>query len=343
VEKVKMKIKVIVSLATAALFTSGYILSMNVPLGPHLYIDQPAVRTELITDNAVALDAGDSSSADIEPPADDAADTCDQSGKMTMLFLGENLPETPERGADAIRLLRADFDNKLINVLALSPDVQVERPVLASEAIENPTLTNVYYLGKESKSGSESEKMIEGMRYISQTLFNNFGYHPSHYVIIKQSLMEDIVDTLGGLPINLTEDVDGTSEGFGYFSEGEQVMNGQQVLNYVRILNPTNVTGSSELNRIKRQNQILAALAAQMGSSETIAKLPILMMQFYESLTTDLNIQQVEALFCLLGDDEVKINYIEVPSDMFASGKNRILIPKDYNNLGKYIIENAGQ
>ncbi len=339
----KMKKKAIVSLAIAALFTSGYILSMNVPLGPHLNIEQPAVKTEIIANYAVTLDAGHSSAADIKPPANDAADTCDQSGIMTMLLLGENLPETPERGADAIRLLRADFDNKLINVLSLSPDVQLETPVLASEAIESSTLTNVYYLGKESKSGSESEKMIEGTRNISQSLLDNFGYYPSHYISIKQSLLEDIVDTLGGLPINLPEDVDGTSEGFGYFSEGEQVMDGQQVLNYVRILNPTNVTGSSELNRIKRQNQILAALAAQMSSSETIAKLPILIVQFYESLTTDLNMQQIEALFCLLGEDEVRINYIEVPSEMFASGKNRILIPKDYNTLGKYIIENAGQ
>jgi LCP family protein required for cell wall assembly len=338
-----MKKKVIASLATAALFTSGYILSMNVPLGPHLNSEQPAVKTELITNNAVTLDAGDSSAADIKPPANNAADTCDQSGIMTMLLLGENLPETPERGADAIRLLRADFDNKLINILALSPEVQVKTPDLASEAIESSTLTKVYYLGKESKSGSEPEKMIEGTRDISQTLLNNFGYYPSHYVIIKQSLMEDIVDTLGGLPINLPEDVDGNSEGFGYFSEGEQVMDGQQVLNYVRILNPANVTGSSELNRIKRQNQVLAALAAQMSSPETIAKLPILIMQFYESLATDLNIQQIEALFCLLGEDEVKMNYIKVPSDMFSSGKNRILIPKDYNTLGKYIVENAGQ
>lgn len=269
-----------------------------------------------------------------------ATGVCGETGTFKVLLLGENLPETPRRGADAIRLLRVDYDRQRVDVLALPPDLWVQTPALVFAGIDDTTLTLAYFEGKQITAGSERDKMMGATRYVAQSLMDNFDYLPTNYITLKQSVFRDLVDELGGLPINIPEAVDGTLEGFGFFSAGQQVLSGQQVVNYVRILAPANDPAPSEWTRISRQNQVLTALNAQLTSPQIITKIPGVVQQFYSNVITDLSVKQLFSLACLLGASGVNINLSELGPQLVTPGEGGILLPKTAE-IQQLILEKA--
>jgi len=313
-------------LAAVALFGSGYLFSINRPLGPALDVApvEPAAQSQPV-------------SAPAQAQATPAAPVCGQTGVFTLMFLGENLPETPGRGADALRLMRVDFDAGTVATLALPPDL-----VLDVEGYKSPTLTTLYLAGKENSQGSEKDKMVAGARLLAQSFSDNFTFVPDHYIVLKQSVFAEVVDDIDGLKINLPDAVDGTPEKFGKFEAGQQVLTGQQVVDYVRIFAPANGPAATEQNRIARQNQVLHALIAQLIEPATLLKFPELIKECFEDVVTDLSLAQANSLGCVLSDEDVKFEFFEIPAEMFNQSSGRALTPLDLQQVGEFIREKVG-
>jgi len=314
-------------LAAVALFGSGYLFSMNRPLGPALDVApaEPAAQAQPV-------------SAPAQAQATPAASVCDQTGVVTLMLLGENLPETPGRGADAIRLMRVDFDANIVTTLVLSPDL-----ILEVEGYESPTLTTIFLAGKENSQGSEKDKMVAGARLLAQSFSDNFAFVPDHYIVLKQSVFAEMIDDIEGLKINLPSAVDGTPEDFGKFEAGQQVLTGQQVMNYVRIFAPANGPAATEQNRVVRQNQVLQALLAQLKEPASVLKFPELIKECFEEVVTDLSLAQANSLGCVLSSENVKFEFFEIPAELLKQVKGREMIPADYQALEKFIQETVGE
>lgn len=311
----------------------------NLPLGPHLTASAAGLSSDSAKNNNTVSDvlAAVATSA---PSL--VSGNCGQTGRMSILFLGENLPNTPWHGADAIRLLRADFDQNTVDVLSLPPELWVDTPILKDFRVRSTTLTMVYFLGKQADNLSDRDKMVQATEFFAQTLNFNFGYVPYHYITVNQTVYRDMIDKLGGLHIDLPKDVDGTPEQFGYFKAGSQVLSGQQVLNYVRIMMPANDADHREARRIERQNQVLLALFAQLASPDSLKLVPGMIQQFQQDVVTDLSANQLTALGCLLSDRTVKVNQVDVPGDLIMLGRNSVLLPLT-PNLGQFIKTTVGQ
>ncbi|RLC73683.1 MAG: hypothetical protein DRJ03_26625 [Chloroflexi bacterium] len=258
-----------------------------------------------------------------------AAGTCGQHGSTTVLLLGESLPESHQaRGASAIRLIRVDYDAQTVRVLALPPYLWVDTPALSAAQIDATVLTLVYWEALQVGPGSDRAKMAYAANVFAQTLEDNFGLVPDHFISVRQGVFVDTIDALGGLSIDLPEDVDGLPSRSGTYSAGPQVLDGQGVLDYVSIYSAGGDEPPAEWERLERQDQVLRALEAQLARPETLFKLPDLLRQFHQDVVTDMGLSQILVLACILQEPDVSIEYLELDADLVTLGEDNILLPK---------------
>lgn len=259
-----------------------------------------------------------------EPPS-----ACGRTGTMTVLLLGESLPEDrPGRGASAIRLLEVDYGAKTVRVLALPPYMQVNTPALSEAGIQATALTLTYWKALELAEGSERAKMAYATDIFLLTLFDNLGLAPDHSISMRQGAFIDMIDALGGLEIELPENVDGSPSGLGAYSAGEQVLDGQAVLDYVTIYPAAADTPPTEWERLDRQEQVLRALRDQLIRPQTLFRFPRLIRRFHQDVVTDLGLGDILTLACMLQESDLTIEHLELPSELFTPGEGKTLFPK---------------
>jgi anionic cell wall polymer biosynthesis LytR-Cps2A-Psr (LCP) family protein len=297
----------------------------NRSLGPELQVTSPTATSAPLTDTAIT----DQAQAQVSPEPAQISGLCGQQGSVTVLLLGESLPEDqPLRGASAIRLVRVDYDTRTIRVLALPPYLWVPTPVLAAAGIDANALTRVYWDSLPLGTGSERARMAYATNVFAQTLADSFALVPDNYVTLKQGTFVDMIDAVGGLSIDLPEDVDGSPSGARYFYAGAQVMDGQAALDYARIYPAVGDTSPIEWERLERQRQVVYSLGAQLTRPQNVVRLPALIRQFYQDLVTDLSLNEAYALACVLQAPDVSFEDLALSPDMVTVGPDEMLMPK---------------
>jgi LCP family protein required for cell wall assembly len=295
---------------------------MNAPLGPKLEVTESAVQPTSMQP-VTAVDA-ESVTLATEVPG-----ICSGQGTLTLLVLGESFPVTNQfRGADAIRLVQVDFDTAAIIITAFPPDLLVNTSGISSVKSNASTLTAVYYLAKQSLNDNERNKMAQASNAVAQALTDNFALSPDNYLTMKEVTFQDVIDTMGGLPIYFPQTVINPSSGQVFANAGQQVLTGQQALDYSRFIEGSSPALVFEWNRFDRQNQILVAILQQIFSYKTASNFPGLVNDFYQDVVTDLTPNQLLDLTCVLQNtDTSDYQYIEFNTTMISSEQNGILIP----------------
>jgi LCP family protein required for cell wall assembly len=126
-----------------------------------------------------------------------------------------------------------------------------------------------------------------GFKMLADTLKQNFGLQADHYVVINFSSFKKIIDSLGGLEVNVGEPLTDRYGGRGTITihKGEQNMNADMVLWYVRSRKTSN-----DFARNRRQQEILLAVGQKLLTLDAIRRAPELYSAYKESVTTDLNL-----------------------------------------------------
>ena len=177
-------------------------------------------------------------------------------------------------------------------------------------------------------TGSERARIAYATNVLAQTLADNFGLVPDNYIFLAQGTFVDTIDALGGLSIDLPEAVDGSPSGFRYFYAGPQVLDGQSTLDYVRIYPAAGDRSPIEWERTARQRQVLDALRVQLARPETVMRLPALIHEFYQDVVTDLSLNQISTLACVLESEDVWIEQLALGPEMVSVGPDQMLRPK---------------
>ena len=177
-----------------------------------------------------------------------------------------------------------------------------------------------------------------GAQLTRQTVTAVLGLPVDYVVKIEFDGFERIIDTLGGVEIELVQplyDPYYPDDADGYkplrIPAGRQRLNGEQALGYARsrLTDP-----EADFGRIKRQQQLLLALRDQFLTSDTLPRLPALVQQLSNAVTTDFPLTKVPALARLgmsIPPDRITrlaINYDQglVTSAVTATGAE-VLIP----------------
>jgi LCP family protein required for cell wall assembly len=169
-----------------------------------------------------------------------------------------------------------------------------------------------------------------GFDKLAATFEHNFGVRPDHYVLINFSSFKQIVDSLGGLDVNVGVNVSDYRNGY-YFTvpAGPQTMDADTVLWYVRSRKTSN-----DFQRSRRQQEVLMAIFQKMLSLNALRRIPEFYAIYKDNFTTDMGLTTLVPLFPLAAQlvDTSRIHHYFIgPNqvyDWITPGGGMVLVPR---------------
>jgi LCP family protein required for cell wall assembly len=128
-----------------------------------------------------------------------------------------------------------------------------------------------------------------GFDLVGQTFKENFGVRPDHYVLINFYNFKQFVDELGGLDVNVSQELSDYREGYWTtIPAGEVNMDADTVLWYVRSRKTSN-----DFARNKRQQEVLLAIMKEVLTLKNLTRVPELYDIYKDMVITDLSLADI--------------------------------------------------
>jgi LCP family protein required for cell wall assembly len=143
--------------------------------------------------------------------------------------------------------------------------------------------------------------MAYGFNVLQQTFQYNFGITPDHYVLTSFDGFKSIIDTLGGIDVNASQNLTDYCDlpqaaGNGKCSVGPGIvhMNGATALWYARSRYST-----SDFDRTRRAQEVIIAGFKRLMSLDAVSKAGTLYNQYKNSVQTDLSLSDILPLLSM--------------------------------------------
>lgn len=132
-----------------------------------------------------------------------------------------------------------------------------------------------------------------GYHTLAMTLAYNFGVYPDNYLMVNFSNFVQIINSLGGIDVEVGEDFSDQRTGFGWYQvkKGTVHMDGDTALWYVRSRYTT-----SDIDRLRRAQEIIQAIGYRMLSFDVLKRSPELYEIYKDTVHTDLGLGDVARL-----------------------------------------------
>lgn len=213
---------------------------------------------------------------------------------MNILLLG--IDRRPDEGdaparTDTMMIVTFDPYGHTAGLLSIPRDLWVPIPLKDGSVIQDRVNTANTYGELYHYPGGGPALAKSAVEY-------NLGVRIHYYTIVDFAAFQRIVDTLGGITVHLSEPlIDNAYPTDDYetmrisIPAGVQHLDGQRALWYARSRH-----GSSDISRMKRQQEVLLALREKALSLTIIPKLPQLWREFRGGVQTDMSLAEVLAL-----------------------------------------------
>ena len=130
---------------------------------------------------------------------------------------------------------------------------------------------------------------LGGFQLLAKTFEYNFGIHPDYYVLVNFSSFKKIVDSLGGLDVQVTEPLSDYRAGYWVtIPSGSVHMDADTVLWFARSRKTT-----SDFARNERQQEILQALYEKLLSMDALKRAPEFYQIYKDNVTTDVDLVDI--------------------------------------------------
>lgn len=207
-------------------------------------------------------------------------------GFENILVLGVDARGEEKSRTDTMMLVAHNKETNDVKIISFMRDIYAEIP-----GYQSYKLNTAFYLG--------------GVDLLADTLRNMFGVEIQHYAIVDFTSFEKLVDigAPDGVEIDVEKDM---SEKIGVtLTQGRQRLNGKQLLGYARF----RADEDSDFGRVRRQQQVLAALKDEMITFSAIPQYPKLAGAAQGYVQTDIPvIDQVKMAtdIAIGGTDEIE-------------------------------------
>ncbi len=221
------------------------------------------------------------------PPAPPTA----EGERINILLLGIDRRGNKGWGyrTDTIIIVTVDPVNGTAGMLSIPRDLYLEIPGCKEDRINT---ANVYGYNRCKYPGG-------GPALLKRTIEYNFGIPIDYYIMVDFKGFEQIVDTLGGIDVNVPRTLHDTrypdpkpGDPYGmktvHFDPGWQHMDGKRALEYARSRMST-----SDFDRADRQQRILLAIRDKAMSLDLIPKLPSLFATMGNMVKTDMSLDEM--------------------------------------------------
>jgi LCP family protein required for cell wall assembly len=170
---------------------------------------------------------------------------------------------------------------------------------------------------------------LGGPTCVQRTVESLTGLRIDDFVVVDFAGFKDMVDAIGGVTVYIEQPISDPHSKI-YFDAGCQTLDGKAALDYVRVRKGTGTDGS-DLSRIQRQQQFLAALVQQVTSTGVLFN-PLELYDFLDaatqSVTTSPGLGSIRAMAGVaLRVREIGLDRIEfttVPVETYPPDPNRV-------------------
>ena len=245
-------------------------------------------------------------------------------GITNVLLIGTDARTLEENSrADSIIIATLDNNNKKIKLTSLFRDTLVDIPGYG-----------------ERKINAAME--LGGKDLLIDTIRSNYNIHLDKYVIINFWGFEAVIDEIGGLELDVTEDL--IYELNKYIGEstggndcpvqeaGLQVLNGKQALSYARI----RYNVGDDYARTSRQREVIIKLAEKLKETNPIKYLGI-MNKLVEHINTNIDLgDALDLAYTIYKLPSLNTEQLQIPVTNLA-------VTMNYRELGSVFITDLEQ
>jgi LCP family protein required for cell wall assembly len=234
-----------------------------------------------------------------------------QNSRVNILLLGSDWRQYQGYRTDMLLLVSINTTQGTVSLVSFPRDLFVTIPGYGSNRI------------------NEAQE-FGGINLTKAVFMENFGVQIDYYLMTNFNGFRNIVNSLGGINVNASKslsdhcDLPQAVNGYCYVPVGTTYMDGATALWYVRSRYST-----SDIDRLRRAQEVLVALFQRLMSLDAVAKAPQLWSDFSSSIETDMNLDAILSLLPLaptLLADQTRIHQYSI----------------DYKEVSGYIVPQTG-
>ena len=263
---------------------------------------------------------------------------------------GDNNVDGSE-GSDEVSVARSDTalimhisaDRKRVDAVSIPRDTLVDIPECKSldgetaGAEEDGQFNSAFANG--AGTGNDKKAVASGAACTLKTVEKMTDIRIDDFVVVDFNGLSKVVDSLGGVHVQVDEAIDDPDYTGMKLDEGCQKLDGQTALQYARVRH--GVGDGSDISRISRQQKLMNAMASKALSSNLLTQSGFLTSTL-ETLTTSEHIGQIGNLsglaYSVQGVGMDKINFITMPNEQ-AADENRVVPSENAKKVWKAIKE----
>ena len=156
-------------------------------------------------------------------------------------------------GPDMLMLVRVDSESKQVTLVSVPANAQVS-------------------LSDGNAHRIADAQLLGGDEYLVSTVASFTGVNVSHLIKTDAEGLESLVDYLGGLTVDIGQEVDDPNAGDTYIPAGTQTLDGKTVLTLCRALN----FAEGDETRAENQQKVVLALAEKLLQTNAFSIIPTL-------------------------------------------------------------------
>ena len=191
--------------------------------------------------------------------------------------------------SDTTIVMHISADRQRVEMVSIPRDSLVDIPDCLREdgstsRPQSDTMFNSAY-----SIGGESGLVSDAAACTQRTVEQNTGVRIDHFVVVNMSGFVAMVDSLGGVPMCIPQEVYSPKANNLHLQAGNQWLDGATALSYARARTGTGLGDGSDTNRIGRQQELLAATAREVLSKNMLTDVDQL-MRFLTAATRSLTV-----------------------------------------------------
>lgn len=245
---------------------------------------------------------------------------------ISVLFIGVDDSETRGQGSEGSRsdaLILATLNNKTKTVKLLS--------------IPRDSYVNIPYVGYQDKI--THAHAYGGSLATIETVEEMLDIPIDYYVRMNFNAFIDIVDALDGIEVDVPYTITGEKDEFDRntinLQPGFQEVDGREALAFARTRKQDN-----DVERGKRQQEIITAIADKAVSASAILKYDELLQAVGNNMKTDMTFKEIKSLFSYLSSGMPRIDSLNIAGyDDMSTGVYYYQLDEDSLEETKQILQ----
>jgi LCP family protein required for cell wall assembly len=187
--------------------------------------------------------------------------------------------------SDTTMLMHISGDRSRVEMVSIPRDTTVDVPSCpTSSGGETSPLYRTKFNGAFAQGVLAGGDVASGALCTMETIETISDVFLDGFVVVDFSGFESMIDALGGVEMCIPQDIDAPKADHLVLSAGMQELDGGTALKYARARTGQGLGDGSDLGRIGRQQELLAAIAREVLSAGTLAD-PSKSLKFLNAVT----------------------------------------------------------